>query len=386
MEVLFRSLKTVLSTGSALAVFSYGFVSIFPAAALDTPPSSLVKNGASSYKIVLEPAASPSEKHAAEELKTVFNACTGVDLPIVDYSNLGDAPAIVLGCGPVAQSLGVDPDPASLGEQGYVLRTVPPHLVIAGTAAAGTLYGVYDFLEEQLGVRWYAPDETKLPAVTELPLPLLDTAVRPAFLWRHTSYAWPGGDAAFRARQRDNDGMGGPDHPLGTQYCFDGTCHTYYNFVRPDEFFDTHPEYFSEIDGVRRKAETQLCLTNPDVLDIVTQRMLEDIAKNPRARQYNFSIMDWLNGCQCARCREINARYGTKGGTNFWFVNRLAERIAPSYPDKLIGTLAYFFTAEPPKDMTMHPNVAVWLCHVFPSCDVNPIETCPIEKIGRAHV
>jgi hypothetical protein len=46
---------------------------------------------------------------------------------------------IVLGCGPIAARLGVDPPAQQLGEQGYVLRTVAPHLVIAGTPAAGTL-------------------------------------------------------------------------------------------------------------------------------------------------------------------------------------------------------------------------------------------------------
>ena len=123
----------------------------------------LVKDGASPYRIVLEPSASPSERHAAEELRKFFNACTGIDLPVADAGTPVDAPMIVLGCGPVARKLGVDPSPALLGEQGYMMRTVPPHIVVAGTAAAGTLYGVYDFLEDQLGVRWYAPDTTHPP-------------------------------------------------------------------------------------------------------------------------------------------------------------------------------------------------------------------------------
>lgn len=60
-------------------------------------------------------------------------------------------PSIILGLGAAAAALGVAPSPDQLGEQGYIIRTVPPHLVIAGTPAAGTLYGVYDFLEKHLG-------------------------------------------------------------------------------------------------------------------------------------------------------------------------------------------------------------------------------------------
>ena len=339
----------------------------------------LVENGQSAYMIVVEPTAGNSEKHAAEELQSHLKACTGAELPIASQPPAGGAPMVVLGCGPVAKSLGVDPAAEQLGEQGYVVKTVAPHLVIAGTAAAGTLYGVYDFLENQLGVRWYAPGATRTPAVKDVALPQLDALVRPSFLWRNASYARPGGDADFSARQRENAGSGGPDCPQGTQYAFDGTCHTYFSYINPEESFASHPEYFSEIGGVRRDNETQLCLTNPEVLDIVTERMLKRMAESPGVRQHNFSQMDWYNYCQCANCTAMNKQYGTLGGTQFWFVNQLAERTSKVYPDKLVGTLAYMYTEEAPKGLTMHPNVAVWLCHMYPCCDSHPIATCPLN-------
>jgi hypothetical protein len=73
----------------------------------------------------------------------------------------------------------------------------------------------------------------------------------------------------------------------------------------------------------------------------------------------------------------MNEKYGTSGGTQFWFVNELAKRTSKLYPDKLISTLAYTFTEEPPKNLEIHPNVAVWICHMYPSCDSHPIDTCP---------
>ena len=336
----------------------------------------LVQNGQSPYQIVLDSNASPSEKYAAEELQTHFNACTGVELPIVN-ERPAKAPMIVLGCTPVAKSLGVTPSPETLGEQGYVLRTVDNHLVIAGTPAAGTLYGVYDFLETCLGVRWFAPGATRTPKVSKLALPKLDRTVKPAFLWRHTSYTRPGRDAALVTRNRDNSGGGGPDHPYGTQYAFDGTCHSYFRFLNPKTDFAEHPEYFSEIGGKRLQHDTQLCLTNPEVLEIVTKKMLERMAARPGVRQHNFSQMDWYNYCECPNCQKMYEKYGTTGATQFWFVNELAKRTSKVYPDKLIGTLAYTFTEEPPKGMKMHPNTAVWLCHMYPSCQSHPIATCP---------
>jgi hypothetical protein len=351
----------------------------FRADAAEESSIELLQDGKSPYCIVLEPSCSPSEKYAAEELQTHFKACTGAELPMVVGKPAEARPMIVLGRGPIATELGVAPSDESLGPQGCLLRTVPPHLVIAGTRQAGTLYGVHHFLERELGVRWFTPDVTDLPKRKNVSLGDTDQIIRPGFLWRQASYAWPGGDADFRGRRGMNAGDGDQNCRLGEQYSFDGTCHSYFQFVSPEEFFDSHPEYFSEINGRRVREETQLCLTNPDVLKIVTERMLQHMKDRPHDRQHNFSQMDWYNYCECLQCQAMNEKCGTTGGTQFWFVNELAKRTSKVFPDKLIGTLAYTYTEKPPRDMTMHANVAVWLCHMFPCCDSHPIEQCPLN-------
>ncbi len=338
-----------------------------------------LKDGASAYQLVLHPGASPSEKHAAEEIQTHVKACAGVELPIVEGKPANGAPMIVLGCGDISKELGVNPSAEELGEQGFLLQTVEPHIVIAGTAAVGTLYGARDFVKSELGVRWYAPGITKTPALKDVVVIEQKRLVKPAFAWRNTSYACPGGDAEFRARRGENNGGNLADNPLGVQHVHDGRCHSYFRYISPGEFFATHPEYFSEIGGKRIEKDTQLCLTNPEVLDIVTERIMKRMADRPNDRQHNFSQMDYYNYCECAKCTIINDKYETLGGTQYWFLNQLAERTAKVYPNKLVGTLAYMYTEEPPKDMTMHPNVAVWLCHMYPSCDSHPIATCELN-------
>ena len=355
------------------------FALVFTSADSRSEPIKLLENGTSRYQIVLYPSASPSEKTAAAELQSCFKQCTGVELPIVADKPGDDRPAIVLGRGKTAAGLGVEPTDEELGEQGCAVRTVAPHLVIAGTAAGGTLFATRRFLENELGVRWYAPDAVKMPKLKDISVAETDELVKPGFLWRAVGYTWPDGDAEFRSRRGMNSGSQGADGPQGVQYAFDGTCHTYFRFISPDEFFDAHPEYFSEINGRRVREETQLCLTNPDVLDIVTQRMLERMKAAPHCRQHNFSQMDWYSCCECEKCRAMNEKYKSAGGTQFWFVNELAKRTSKVYPDKLIGTLAYMYTEEPPVGMEMHPNTAVWLCHMFPSCDSHSIESCPLN-------
>lgn len=336
----------------------------------------LVTDGASSHVIVLDAESSPSEQTAAQELQTYIRECTGAELAIVPAPPADETPTIIVGCGDAAKTLGVDPSAEELGEQGCAIRTVAPHIVIAGTPQAGTLNGAREFLEDYLGVRWFAPGVTRTPQAKTLTVPQIDRLYVPAFLVRDTSYSWPGGDEAFRPRTGENMGSGDPMAPQGYGYKHDGRCHSYFRFISPEEFFETHPEYFSEIGGVRRSKETQLCLTNPDVLEIVTERMLARMGEAPEFQQHNFSQMDYYNYCECEHCEAINKQYGTYGGTQYWFLNQLAERTAKVYPNKLIGTLAYMYTEEPPKDMKMHPNIAVWLCHMYPSCDSHPIETC----------
>jgi len=334
---------------------------------------------AASHCVQVDAAASPSELRVAEEVRTTLAEILSAAVPACADADAQGRGKIVLGMGESARALGVDPEPAALGEQGYMIRTNPPNLIIAGTAGAGTMYGATRFLEETAGVRWYAPGVTKIPKLAEIPVPESDRIVKPAFLWRTAYYTWPGKDDDFLAHMTDNTGGKVADDPYGLEYAFDGQAHSYFSFISPDEYFDTHPEYFSEIGGVRVREDTQLCLTNPEVLEIVTQKMLERMAASPTVRQHNFSQMDHYGYCECDQCRAVNEQYGTSGGTQFWFVNELARRTAEVYPDKLIGTLAYMYTEEPPQGLTVHPNAAVWLCHMYPSCDSHPIDSCPLN-------
>ncbi|OQA00931.1 MAG: hypothetical protein BWY71_00563 [Planctomycetes bacterium ADurb.Bin412] len=349
-------------------------------------PVTLLEEGRSGYQIVVDAAASASEVYAAEELQSHFKACTGVTLPISRELPGAEQAMIVVGFGAATGRLGLPETDGHLAEQACIIKTVEGHLVIAGTRAAGTLHGVHRFLEEVLGVRWYTPDVTKTPPHRNLVVPDMDRVVEPSFLFRQCYCAGPGGDAGFGLRLGYNAGEGTAEDPQGQQYAFYRTCHSYFLYVSPEEFFDAHPEYFSEIGGQRIREETQLCLSNPEVLEIVTRRVLEAMRAQPHTRQFNFSQMDYYNYCQCPQCRAINERYQTNGGTQFWFVNQLAERTSREFPDRLIGTLAYTFTEEPPQGMKMHPNAAVWLCHMFPCCDSHPVAECPLNADHKRRV
>jgi len=62
--------------------------------------------------------------------------------------------------------------------------------------------------------------------------------------------------------------------------------HSFRDLVPAEEYFDAHPEYFSEIEG-RRVPDKQICLTNPDILAIAKAKLKEwirDIQCSPWRR------------------------------------------------------------------------------------------------------
>ena len=73
---------------------------------------------------------------------------TGAKLPIVsDKDPLGEKAILVRPqCASRATELNLDLP--SLGQEGYVIRTVGNRLVIAGGELRGNLYGVYGLLED----------------------------------------------------------------------------------------------------------------------------------------------------------------------------------------------------------------------------------------------
>ena len=143
----------------------------------------------------------------------------------------------------------------------------------------------------------------------------------------------------WAARNKVNGAMNYREQPGGVEGYW--AVHTFYRFMPPAEFFADHPEYYSLIDGERVHDHAQLCLTNPDVLDIITERLKNTIKENPQYLIYSVSQNDWRNPCQCEGCQQIVKEEDGEAGPLIWFVNQVAERIENDYPDKYVGTLAY---------------------------------------------
>ena len=326
-----------------------------------------VRGHAPEYAIVRAADASASVKYAAEELRDFTERMTGVRLPIVTDEGPLPPKAIVL-------------RKNASGDDAFRLVARPPHLYVEGSDVRGVLYGVYELLERYGGCRWYASWHTVVPARDAFSVPDdLDDAQAPAFLCRDVHW-WDYFKGDFAARNRVNGGLNKlKERHGGNTWRFGGglgNCHTFERLLPPEKYFDEHPEYFSMVNGVRLKERTQLCLTNPDVLRLVTSNVLARIRKDPGAKFYGVSQNDWRNWCECPACKAVDDEEGSHAGTVVRFVNAIAEAVEKEFPDKIIETLAYQYTRHAPKKTKVGHNVIPCLCSI--ECDFSrPLATSP---------
>ena len=337
-------------------------------------PTVLADGGKSTYSICISREASPSERHAADELQRSLEEISGARLPIVTDAEPTLGALVLVGKSKALDRLGLDIPFDDLGPEGFALRSAGRHLVIAGGRLRGTLYGTYTFLEK-LGCRWFAPGVSRIPKMSRVTVAFLNEIQKPAFEYREPYFteAW---DKNWAARNKTNGAFSLLDESTGGKVQYYPFVHSFYQMIPPSKYFREHPEYFSLIDGQRRTEQGQLCLTNPDVLRVGVAAVLGWIEAHPEATIYSVSQNDWTGWCECDRCRRVEEEEGgVHSGPLLRYVNALAEEIEKKHPDKLIDTLAYWYTETPPSRVRPRRNVRIRLCPIG-ACEAHPYEQC----------
>ncbi len=372
-----------LSLVAAIGAFSALFVPLTGASA--SSELALAADGASSYVLVVPTEATAVEQTAARELQEHLAKVTGATLPIVTDANMPDGvPRIAVGFSSLTRKLLPDLDPTKLPPDAIVIKTVGNDLVLVGHPRRGTLYAVFTFLEDTVGIRWWTQTETHVPKCPDLKIPQMDVTYAPTIEDRATRYLELSDGCftnhslvteeeqlamgVFSARLRLN----GHDHysipnEYGGPNGLVGWVHTFFQInglLPPAKYFKDHPEWYSLINGTRQYERAQLCLTNEDMLAEMIRVVSQRLRENPGATMISVSQNDWHGNCQCDRCRAIDEREGTPAGSLIQFVNAVAAGIEPEFPNIKVETLAYQYTRKPPKTIRPRHNVVVRLCSI----------------------
>ena len=337
--------------------------------------ATLARDGRSPYSICVAREAPAAEQRAAAELQRFVEEMSGARLPVTGDCDPARGPLVLVGESPALAGVLPAFRSAAMGAEEFVLKTVGRHLVIAGGRPRGTLYGVYEFLD-RLGCRWFTTEVSRIPKQPRLEIPALDVRAKPAFEYREPFFT-EAFDRDWAARNRTNGNSTRLDESTGGKVEYFPFVHSFYQLVPPEKYFKEHPEYFSLIDGARRVERGQLCLTHPEVLKIAVAQVREWIRAHPSAKILSVSQNDWEGWCECDRCRQVEEEEGGRhSGPVLRFVNAVADEIAKSDPGKLIDTLAYWYTEDPPAKVRPRPNVRIRLCPIG-VCEAHPYEQCP---------
>ena len=320
------------------------------------------------YRILYGEDCSPAEKNAARELQRYVYNSSGILLSMSADRLPGQADAAEICVGHTNRNA---PDAVDEQEEAFHIYYKTPRPYITGGGTRGTLYGVYAFLETFLGWRWFAPDTEECVLSGEIEIP------EDCNLWYHPAleyrdvYWFSAFDPAYAVKMKLNAAGDhrklGPEYGGGISYGGPRFVHTFSDFMPLSEYFQAHPEYYSLRNGVRcgEYLYTQLCLSNPDVLRIITGKILAYMEAHPDTRIISVSQDDSYVGdsyCHCAACEKIHQEEGTPMGSLLRFVNAIAENVKERYPYLSIDTLAYQHTFEPPRHTVPRDNVIIRLC------------------------
>ena len=147
----------------------------------------LFDSGRSTYRIVVADGASTTERYAADELQYWLQQVGGTKLSIVGEQKGTQGRRILVGYGNEVKLLVKAARPKA-DDQGFVYGNVGGDLYIYGGKEIGTLYGVYSFLENEMGCRWYTKDFSFVPRKKKYEFDKLYDKEEPAFLSRDLYY------------------------------------------------------------------------------------------------------------------------------------------------------------------------------------------------------
>jgi hypothetical protein len=321
----------------------------------------IVDQNKSPYTIILPANATAGDSAAARYLVSAISEMTGVELPVVTDEQPEGKHEICIG--PTTRTA---PELAPEHPDGYRIKTEDDKLMITGGSGKGTIYGVIDLLETW-GYRKFSPAESFIPQVEELTLQPMDHADEPANSLRIINGRMTqDNEFVDWLRVSTIAEMSPPGYYV----------HTFERLVPRADYFKDHPEYYAWLG--HKYSFDQLCPSNPEVLDLIIQKLGEEMKKYPGFDTWSVSQNDNFTYCQCDRCMAVIEEDESPAGP----LIRMVNTVAAAYPEKTISTLAYQFSRPAPRVSRPADNVMVMLCTI----ELNRSRPIATDSLSRSFV
>ncbi|MBM4047140.1 MAG: DUF4838 domain-containing protein [Planctomycetes bacterium] len=316
-------------------------------------PIPLARGGQPAATIVLPDKPHERLKLAADELQGYVRKVCGVELPVrADGKRVSGAGLYI---GPCEPSLPSDLPAATLNPETYAIRVREGNVFFAGRHPTPTYFAVASFIEDALGVRWFAPGDTWEYVPTGKPGELTveareivktpDTSPR---IW--SGHAWV--DSWRRWNLRNKTVLS----EVVPRRQFQNFLHRVFP---PDKYAKTNPDFFPLIADKRwippaDGSHWRPCESNPEVLRLTAEYARKWFDEHPTVDSFSLGMDDISHLCSCPGCRRLDPRpdsYEKRefSDRHYKFVNAVAREVAKTHPDRYIGTLIYAIARKLPE-------------------------------------
>jgi len=272
----------------------------------------------------------------AERLSALIEKSTGAKLAIVDKDGSVTGGKIVLS---IAK-------PGLLDMEGFVIEFPSEDVVnITGGGPRGLEYGVTEFLERYVGVRWLFPSDLGLYVPEHKEIIIKDTkrvAQSPAFFRRFMAGGSHRKDVQAQYCQWIVDCKGNFHQRFNVP-------HNMWRIISVKKYAATHPEFFPIYGGKRYipEEDNQIrwnhCYTAKGLVDAVVEEC-------KGKKMVSLCVNDGGHFCECEECLKLDGNtknyigLPNRSKSYLLFCNAVAKRC----PDTLFGFDAYNDMAEPP--------------------------------------
>lgn len=213
----------------------------------------------------------------------------------------------------------------------------------------GTVKALVVFMEEYMKTRFVLPGEAGIDFMKrdQISIPVnLRQNVKPLLFYA------TGRNSEFFYDYANNNFGRNALHTYGG--------HSYYSACPEVKYAKEHPEYFAEISGKRNGTGGHLCISNPEVQELIYQEALKKL--DAGATTVQIAQTDGYIPCQCSNCIAFGNTYDE--GEKIWILHRMfAERLMKDRPGKSLHLLCYPPNNHAPKSFKEFPdNVIIELC------------------------
>lgn len=354
--------------------------SLRPQLVIDYAPMAVGRGGQIPSAIIVDADYTHADVYAACELADYVHEMTGLSVPILqEIPGWPMYPgSIILGNQPRNATLntalqtaypltGVSKQTFAQNWEAIALDVDNGFLRITGNCASSVVYGANAWLES-LGVRWFISGDNGdyVPTVASI-------TFDPCYTVMHApSMALRGGGAGDTANAiRWHGNLNRAVEPADA-FCSLYSGHTYQYILPKSTWFDTHPEWFAVIDGVRGGggAGWQVCFTNTDGAAQAAQPLIAAISTAVKLGVPMERIRVWVSPndsaakCECVPCQAIRDNDGSYTSCVINFANNVIANVRAVYPEAICWFLAYNNHTSLPDhvspDAWVVPNMTFW--------------------------